>query len=101
MDRILRWYEMPVNIQMLNVEGEILRAIKYKNERNDDNKINFVIKALEFLSMVKTDPKHKRHYNELNWMQYELLDYFIGKNIHQNNDESILKPYKCWYNYTQ
>jgi hypothetical protein len=77
MDRILKWFSMPVGHQMYNIGSEVGRAIKWKN--NELRKINFTIKAIELLGLTKSDPKNAVRFEELNFYEYELLDYILGK----------------------
>ena len=51
MDRDVRWFAMPIGMQISNIGGEVERAIRWKN-RNDRIKMTeFYNKALELLSL--------------------------------------------------
>ena len=96
MDRLLNWFHMPIGNQMYNIGSEVGRAIKWKNKDNEQRKLNFTIKAIELFGLTKMDTKNAKRVEELNFYEQELLDYIIGENIYQNNDESIMKIYNQW-----
>ena len=96
MDRVLSWFQMPIGKQMYNIGSEVGRAIKWKNKDNEQRKLNFTIKAIELFGLTKMDTKNSKRFEELNFYEQELLDYIVGENIYQNNDESIMKIYNQW-----
>ncbi|MDR3295077.1 MAG: hypothetical protein LBT26_04505 [Clostridiales Family XIII bacterium] len=96
MDRVLRWFSMPIGKQMYNIGSEVNRAIKWKNKDDGVKKLNFAIKAIEMLGLTKNDPKNFGRFDELHFYECELIDYILGENIYQNNDKSIMKSYNQW-----
>jgi hypothetical protein len=96
MDRILKWFSMPIGKQIYNIGSEVNRAIRWKNADNAQRKINFAIKAVELIGLTKMDPKNIKRFDELNFYEQELIDYILGENLYQNSDETIMKVYDQW-----
>ena len=65
MDRTINWFEMPIDKQLANVGGEVNRAINWKNRGNEQRTAGFCNKAIEFLEIIKMDPKNKNRTGEL------------------------------------
>ena len=62
MDRDVRWFAMPIGVQISNIGGEVERAIRWKN-RNDRIKMTeFYNKALELL--LPSTPRDELHSTE-------------------------------------
>ena len=57
MDRYVRWFQMPISIQISNIGSEVNRALKYKNQGEADKAERFAGKAIQLLEMTKQDPK--------------------------------------------
>ena len=96
MDRDVRWFAMPVGIQISNIGGEVERAIRWKN-RNDKTKMTeFYNKALELLSLSKKDPKNTHRLGELSFCEEELRDYFAGENYYNTTDDMLLRYYNAF-----
>ena len=96
MDQTLTWFAMPISMQIANVGSEVHRAIRWKNKGDDQKKISFCKKAIEFLELIKTDPKNKHRKNELDFCIEELTDYFLGENIYHTSDEVLIKYYDAF-----
>ncbi len=93
MDNTVKWYEMPVSLQFANIGSEVNRAIKWK-KRNDIQKArNFASKAIDFLIIIKKDPKNKHRVGEIDAAIEELNDYFFGENYYQTTDEVLIRFY--------
>lgn len=90
------WYEMPISMQISNIGSEVGRAIRWKNKGNDDRKVNFCNKAIEFLRLSITDPKNAHRKQELEFCIEELQDYFLGENVYNTNDEMLRKYYDAF-----
>ena len=96
MDKNVRWFSMPIGIQISNIGSEVNRAIRWKN-RNDRRKAeNFCKKAIEFLEITKKDPKNIYRIQELDAAIEELRDYFMGENIYRTTDEVLKKYYDAF-----
>lgn len=84
---------MPVGIQLANIGSEVNRAIQWRRRGNEQRAANFCNQAIEFLELIKEDPKNKYRKNELDFCIEELKDYFLGENIWQTTDEALMKYY--------
>lgn len=96
MDREIRWFEMPVSMQISNVGSEVARAIRYKNKNDDQKAANFCKKAIEFLRAIEKDPKNKNHIGEFDFCIEELEDYFLGNNEYNTTDEMLTRYYDAF-----
>ena len=96
MDRTLNWFNMPVSLQLANVGSEVNRAIQWKKRGNEDRKISFCNKAIEFLELTKKDLKNRFRVGELDFCIEELKDYFLGENIYNTTDEMLMKYYDAF-----
>lgn len=95
-DRTMNWFAMPIGMQISNVGSEVHRAIRWKNKGDEQKKVNFCNKAIEFLELMKKDPKNKYRINELDFCIEELDDYFLGKNKYNTTDEMLMKYYDAF-----
>jgi hypothetical protein len=91
MDKYSKWNSFTVGEQLINVGMEVSRAIKFKNNNNTQGMYDFYNKATELLQRSKVDPKNKYRIVELDLFSEQLFDYFIGDNIYNNDDVSIMK----------
>lgn len=96
MDRDLRWFAMPVAVQISNVGSEVNRAIKYKSKGETEKAERFMNKAIQLLELSKQDPKNRHRRQEFECAIEELIDYFIGNNIYQTTDEILLRYYDAF-----
>ena len=92
-DKMQRWYSMPVAEQLLNVGSEVHRAIRWKNREDYGKSANFCEKAIEFLRIMQTDPKNAGRVGEFEEGIFELQDYFLGDNIYNTTDETLIRYY--------
>ena len=93
MDRIERWYAMPIGTQISNVGSEVHRAIRWKNKNDADKAANFCDKAIELLELTKSDPKNHSRIAELDNGILELQDYFEGENLFGTTDNVLIRFY--------
>jgi len=96
MDREINWFQMSVGMQISNVGSEVARAIRYKNKGDDQKKINFCNKAIEFLELIEKDPKNQHRKNEFDFCIEELKDYFLGENYYRTTDEMLTRYYDAF-----
>lgn len=96
MDREIKWFSMPIGVQLSNVGSEVHRAIKWKNKGDEQKKSSFCAKAIEFLELTKADPKNQYRKGELNGCINELKDYFMGENIYDTTEEQLIKYYDAF-----
>ena len=93
-----KWNELPLIDQMANVGSEVDRAMKWREKGKNEISMRAFYRALELLSLCKSDSKNKDRLKEL-CRGYELLvDYFAGDNIYHSTDEQWRK-YFYGFNY--
>ncbi len=96
MDRNVNWYAMPIGVQISNVGSEVHRAIRWKKKGDIQKKNSFCKKAIEFLEVMKMDPKNKCRKGELECCIDELRDYFLGENLYNTTEEQLVKYYDAF-----
>ncbi len=96
MDRTISWFAMPIGVQISNVGSEVHRAIRWGKKGDEQKKISFCAKAIEFLELMKTDPKNKYRKGELDGCIDELKDYFMGENIYDTTEEQLMRYYDAF-----
>ena len=98
MDSAVRWFEMPVWMQISNIGSEVERAIRCKNRGDNQKAGNFCRKAIDFWHLTQEDPKNKHRIGEFECAIEELQDYFLGENNYQTNDEVLRRYYDAFLN---
>ena len=92
----IRWNRMCISEQLLNVGGEVQRAVDRREKNEKDLSEKYLAKAIEWLELSKKDPKNKCRIGELETVEEELKDYF-GTNKYNNNKESIMSYWNSFY----
>ncbi len=87
---------MPVGVQISNVGSEVHRAIRWKNRGDVQKKNSFCMKAIEFLELMKKDPKNRYRTGELDCCIDELQDYLMGENSYNTSEEQLIKYYDAF-----
>ena len=93
MDTNVKWFRMPIGVQLSNVGSEVNRAIRWKNRNDKQKAAIFCKKAIEYLGIIRSDPKNIHRKEELNEAINELQDYFMGENIYQATEEVLMRYY--------
>lgn len=96
MDKTVSWFAMPIGVQISNVGSEVHRAINWKNRGDVQKKNSFCMKAIEFLELMKKDPKNCHRKGELDCCIDELKDYLMGENIYNTTEEQLIKYYDAF-----
>lgn len=96
MDKTVSWFAMPIGVQISNVGSEVHRAINWKNRGDVQKRNNFCMKAIEFLELMKKDPKNCYRKGELDCCINELKDYLMGENIYNTTEEQLIKYYDAF-----
>ena len=96
MDTDVRWFSMPLSAQISNIGSEVHRAIQWKNRNNKERAVSFCDKAIEFLNVIKKDPKNKYRVDEFDEAIFELDDYFKGENTYHTRDEVLIAYYDAF-----
>ena len=98
MDSNLRWFEMPVWMQISNIGSEVERAVKWKRRGDIQKSRNFCRKAIDFWHLSEADPKNKHRIGEFQCAIDELADYFLGDNMFQTSEEMLTRYYDAFLN---
>ncbi len=96
MDRNVRWFEMPVSVQISNIGGEVNRAIRWKKKNDTAKMLSFYKKAIELLRLTQKDPKNAHRIGELQNCEEELADYFLGENLYGTTEDILNKYYDAF-----
>ena len=91
-----RWNSMSVSEQILNIGGEIQRAVDRQEKGKRDEADEFLSKAFEWLELTKDDPKNKGRIKELDIAEDEVKDYF-GANEWNNNCHSVMSYWDSFF----
>ena len=92
-----RWNSMCISEQMLNIGGEIERAIERKDKRLSEQ---YLEKALKLLSLTKADPKNHGRIEEISFVEEELIDFF-HENKYKNDKNSLMSYWNSFLSATQ
>lgn len=84
---------MSYEMQISNVGSEIHRAIRWRDKGDEDGKAEFCKVAIQFLKIIKEDPKNKQREKELDFRIAELEDYFLGENKYNTSDDKLIEFY--------
>ena len=85
-----RWEQMSICEQMMNIGGELERAVSWKNKNDVEKMHHFLEKAREWMGLTMADPKNRGCLGELVIVQEEYEDYF-GENHWNNRDDTLMK----------
>lgn len=96
MDKTVSWFAMPIGVQISNVGSEVHRAINWKNKGDIQKRNSFCMKAIEFLELMKKDPKNCYRKGELSCCIDELADYLMGENMYNTTEEQLIKYYDAF-----
>ena len=96
MDTTVNWFAMPISIQISNVGSEVHRALNWKKRGNRQREIAFCEKAIEFLNIIKQDPKNKHRIGEIDACIEELRDFFLGSNDYHTTEEALIRYYDAF-----
>ena len=92
----IRWNKMSISEQILNIGGEIQRAVDRKEKNEDSLAKQYLSKALEWIELTKKDPKNAVRIAEINIVEDEVKDYF-EKNKYHNNKSSIMSYWNSFF----
>ena len=99
MDQEVSLFKMSFEMQISNVGSEVHRAIRWKNRGDEKGKIEFCKKSIEFLEIMKEDPKNEKRKDELDFRIKELEDYFLGNNSLNTTDDKLIEYYDGYLEY--
>jgi len=84
------WQKLSLIEQLTNVGSEVIRALKWKEKKNQQYSQLAFHRALELLSLSINDPKNLYRLKELTRCYEVIVDYFFGENIYQSNQEQLI-----------
>ena len=96
MDSFSKWFEMPLKVQLGNIGSEVNRAIHFRQKNEPEKAARYCKKAIEFLKIIKMDPKNVHRQKEFDEAILELEDHFLGKNFYNTSDETIQRYYDAF-----
>lgn len=96
MDRDVRWFAMPIGVQISNIGSEVARAIRWKQKQDNEKSISFCKKAIELIRLTEKDPKNRNRIRELQACEEELADYFYGDNVYHTTDDVLTRYYDAF-----
>ena len=96
MDQEVSLFKMSFEMQISNVGSEVHRAIRWRDRGDEKGKIEFCKKAIEFLEIIKKDPKNEHREEELDFRIGELEDYFLGDNTLDTTDDKLIEYYDAY-----
>ncbi len=96
MDRTVRWFAMPISVQISNIGSEVNRALNWKKKNDRSKMLNFYNKSIELLRLTEADPKNRHRRGELQCCEEELADFFLGENLYGTTEEMIRKYYDAF-----
>jgi len=84
--------------QMLLEDGSNQKYLYGINIYYDNGEIenSFCMKAIEFLELMKKDPKNRYRKGELDCCIDELQDYLMGENLYNTTEEQLVKYYDAF-----
>ena len=91
-----RWNKMSISEQILNIGGEVQRAVDRKERHEMDLAKSYLNKALDWIELTKNDPKNKNRIEEISIVEDELKDYFSA-NKYKNNKNSIMSYWNSFF----
>ena len=91
-----RWNKMCISEQILNIGGEVQRALDRKNRNERELSEKYLAKAIDWIELTKQDPKNRGRIEEMSIVEDELKDYF-GNNNYKNDDDSLMSYWNSFY----
>ncbi len=82
-----RWKKLSFIEQMANVGSEVIRAINWEKNKNQEYSRLAFYRALELIDLIIADPKNLKRLKEITRMREVLVDYFFGDNIYKSTDK--------------
>lgn len=77
--------------QMGNIGSEVGRALKRKNEGNEEIINNAMNRALDLFDLIVSDPRWKNRLKEILRAREVVCDYLVGDNEYNSTPESLEK----------
>ena len=82
-----RWRSLSLVEQLANIGSEVERALNWRQKGNPVYSRNALERALELIDLTVADPRHRGRLKEITRLREVLLDYFLGENLYQSNED--------------
>lgn len=82
-----RWRSLSLIEQLANIGSEVERALNWRQKANPAYSQRALERALELIGLTIEDPRHRGRLKEIARLREALLDYFLGENTYQSNEE--------------
>lgn len=93
-----RWKQLTLAEQLANIGSEVERTIIWRNKNNIEYWKGAFFRALELIDLTLEDKKNIKRLREIARIREALVDYFVGDNQYQANDE-VWRKYFFHFNY--
>src|SRR5487761_2339976 len=85
-----RWWTLTLAEQLGNAGADVGRALRARQEGDQDRFAAALDRALDLLDMTMTDPRWRGHrLREIARMREVVCDFLVGDNIYQSTPESL------------
>ncbi len=91
-----RWNKMSASEQILNIGGEVQRAVDRKEAGKKEESLKYFNLALDWIRLSKLDPKNHNRLEEFSVVENELIDYF-STNGFKNDRNSIMTYWNSYF----
>lgn len=82
-----RWRSFTLIEQLANIGSEVERALSWRQKGNPEYSRKAFERALELIDLTIADSRHLARLKELTRLREVLLDYFLGDNLFQSNED--------------
>jgi len=86
-----RWQQLSLVSQLANSGSEVERAIKWKNQHNDESFRYAFERMLELIDLTIADPKNRKRLKEVVRAREMLVDYLMYDNVYHSTDKQWQK----------
>ena len=93
MDNPVKWTDLTLAEQMVNVGNEVRRAFNAEKKGNEERMKNECLAAVNMLALMMSDPRNLYRQSELLLAERVLVDYFFGGNTYNSSEEGIRRYY--------
>ncbi len=93
-----RWRNLSLIEQLANIGSEVERALSWRQKGNPAYSQKAFERTLELIDLTISDPRHQRRLKEITRLREVLLDYFLGDNQFQSN-ENLWRKYFYAFGY--
>jgi hypothetical protein len=84
-----RWQTLSLLEQLGNVGSEVGRAIRAKQQGNDERLWSALERALELIDLTSADPRHAGRLKEIRRAREVVCDYLVGDNSYHSTAAAL------------